>query len=292
MRQQDLGRSVRNGLLEALPLQERRLDVSGVITCVMEGGKGPPVVLIHGGSQAGGLLWGRVIPRLAERHRIVVPDLPGLGKSDPVPRMDAPAIATWLAELLSLTCQEQPTLVAHSLPGNLVARFAAHQHDHLCQLVLVATPAIGRFRPSPALLLAAVRLNARPSQRSLARFSRWPYFDLQGTRAQSGEWHDVLDHYLLERAAVPHVKRTMRQLVKAGRKQVPDGELRAIEVPVTLLWGRHDRMAPLRLGEAASDRLGWPLHVIEDAGHLPHVERPESFVEALEAVLEAAPRRR
>jgi pimeloyl-ACP methyl ester carboxylesterase len=61
---------------------------------------------------------------------------------------------------------------------------------------------------------------------------------------------------------------------------VPDSELRRIEVPTALLWGRHDRFVPLRVGQGASSRLDWPLHVIGDAGHVPHIERPNVFLEA------------
>jgi pimeloyl-ACP methyl ester carboxylesterase len=71
---------------------------------------------------------------------------------------------------------------------------------------------------------------------------------------------------MLDRARVPHVKRTMRRLVAVGTKQV---DLPRCE----LIWGRHDRFVPVALAEAA----GRPLHVIDNAGHVPHVERPEAF---------------
>ena len=48
-----------------------------------------------------------------------------------------------------------------------------------------------------------------------------------------------------------------------------------------LLWGRHDRMVPLELAEGAAERMGWPLSVIENAGHAPHIEQPEAFAAAL-----------
>jgi pimeloyl-ACP methyl ester carboxylesterase len=44
-------------------------------------------------------------------------------------------------------------------------------------------------------------------------------------------------------------------------------ELTRITVPTSLIWGRHDRVMRLRIAQAASARYGWPLHVIEDAGH-------------------------
>ena len=73
----------------------------------------------------------------------------------------------------------------------------------------------------------------------------------------------------------------MSALVQAGTRRVPDAELQRIGVPAALLWGRHDRMTPLRLAEAASMRLGWPLHVVDDAAHVPHIEQPDGFVDGL-----------
>jgi hypothetical protein len=40
-------------------------------------------------------------------------------------------------------------------------------------------------------------------------------------------------------------------------------------------------MVPLRVGEFASSRYGWPLHVMDDAGHVPNVEDPTTFVSTL-----------
>ena len=120
-----------------------------------------------------------------------------------------------------------------------------------------------------------------PTQRNFERFQRLAFFDLDSARRRDGEWIDAFSIYTRTRAAVPHVKRTMRQLVNVGAKPVPDAELRRIEVPTTLLWGRHDRFVPLALADAASTRLGWSLHVIDEAGHVPHIERPESFRAAL-----------
>ena len=87
------------------------------------------------------------------------------------------------------------------------------------------------------------------------------------------------------RAAVPHVKRTMRQLIKAGTRQISDVELQGVEFPMALIWGRRDRMVPLRIAESASSKFGWPRHVVDDAGHVPHIEQPEAFRRALDTAL-------
>jgi 2-hydroxymuconate-semialdehyde hydrolase len=59
-------------------------------------------------------------------------------------------------------------------------------------------------------------------------------------------------------------------------------------VPAALLWGRQDRFVPLGLAEAARARLGWPLHVVDDAGHVPHVERPDAFLHTLDVAFDVA----
>jgi pimeloyl-ACP methyl ester carboxylesterase len=268
-------------MLAGLPVTERRLWAGGVSTAVLEGGDGPPLVLLHGGIECGGAIWAPVISRLAETYRLVVPDEPGLGESEPVARLDAPAFAHWLAQLLEQTCPERPTLIAHSLGGSLAARFAAEHGALLRGLVICAAPGIGPYRMPLRLRLVAISFALRPSERSAERFHRFALLDLDRTRERDPEWYEAFTRYTLSRALVPHVKRTMQQLIKAGAKRIPDTELRGIAIPTALVWGGHDRPVPLALAEAASARLGWPLHVVAGAAHAPQIEQPDAFVEAL-----------
>ena len=115
----------RSRLLAGIDVDERRLDAAGVETVVLESGHGPPLVLLHGGIECGGAVWASVIPALAGTHRVVVPDLPGLGESEPADRLDVSTFEEWLQALLAATCDEPPVVVAHSLTGGLAARFAA-----------------------------------------------------------------------------------------------------------------------------------------------------------------------
>ena len=55
-------------------------------------------------------------------------------------------------------------------------------------------------------------------------------------------------------------------------------------MPTSLLWGKHDRMVPLAVGQHAAEHYGWPLHVIDDAAHAPHIEQPERFVATLQTI--------
>jgi pimeloyl-ACP methyl ester carboxylesterase len=75
------GEDARRRLLADMPVTERRLLLAGISTAVLDGGDGPPVVLLHG-PMANATHWMGIIPRLGATHRVIVPDLPGHGASE------------------------------------------------------------------------------------------------------------------------------------------------------------------------------------------------------------------
>jgi pimeloyl-ACP methyl ester carboxylesterase len=260
------------------------LDINGIATAIVEIGDGPPVVLLHGGIECGGAMWAPVLAQLAKTYRLVVPDVPGLGESAPASRLDVDVFAEWLQGVVLQTGLEQPTLVAHSLVGSLAARYAAAGTDLIGRLVVYAAPAVGPYRMPIHLRYVAVRFAIRPTLRNAERFDRFALLDLDATRQRDAGWYDAFVDYTRSRARIPHVKKTMRELIATQTKPIADRDLERITVPTTLLWGHHDRMVPLSVGEAAAARHGWPLRVIDHAAHAPHIEQPEAFVEALTEV--------
>lgn len=275
----------RQQMLAGVPAMARTIRVDGVATAVIEAGDGPPLLLLHGGIECGGAMWAPVLSQLAEHHHVVVPDIPGLGESAPAARLDADTFGRWVAALVDQLGLEQPTVVAHSLIGSLTARFATHDAGLISHLVIYAAPAIGAYRMPLRLRYTAVRFAIRPSARNAERFDRFALLDLDATRRRDPSWYAAFDSYTRARAREPHVKKTMRQLISTATKRIPDTDLAHMRVPTTLLWGRHDRMVPLAMAEAAARRHGWPLHLIEDAAHAPHIEQPDAFVDTLAGIL-------
>jgi pimeloyl-ACP methyl ester carboxylesterase len=274
----------RSRMLAGLPVRQRRVEIAGVSTMVLEGGDGPPLILLHGGVECGGALWAPVIAELAKIYRLIVPDVPGLGESRPVPRLDVSAFTAWFTELLRVTGAERPVLIAHSLLGGMAAHYASRHGNLLGRLVLYGVPAIGRYHMAPGFMAAAIRFDLRPSERNAERLDRWFIHDLDATRGRDPAWYAAFDAYVRERVTVPHVKHTMHQLIKTQMKRIPDAEVAGIAVPTDLLWGRHDRADPLRIGVQASARLGWRLHIVDGVGHAPHVELPDAFLSAIKGI--------
>jgi pimeloyl-ACP methyl ester carboxylesterase len=282
------GAEARERVLAGLPVSQRQLDAGGVTTALLEGGAGSPLVLLHGGIECGGAYWAPVVTRLIDNHRVVAPDAPGLGESEPLASLDHETFARWLGELIRQTCEVRPILVAHSLFGTLAARFAAAHGESLACLIVYAAPGVGPYRMPLGLRIVAIRFALRPNERNEERFERFALLDRERTRRRDPAWFDSFSAYALSCARVPHIKRTMSGLIKAGTTRVPDAELQRIAIPAALLWGRHDRMTPLPLAEAASTRLAWPLHVVDEAAHVPHIEQPHGFVERLTDALRGA----
>ena len=280
--------SPRQRMLAGLPISTRTLDLDGVSTAVIEAGDGPPLLLLHGGIECGGAMWAPVLAQLAQDHRVVVPDVPGLGESAPVPHLDVDTFARWLARFSEQAGLERVPVVAHSLIGSLAARLASRGSEAIGRLVIYAAPGVGPYHMPPRLRYVAIRFAIRPTASNAERFHRFALLDRDATRQRDPDWYDAFAAYTQARAQVPHVKRTMRRLVSSETKPIPDADLSKIDVPTTLLWGRHDRMAQLSIGEAAASQHGWPLHIVEHAAHAPHIEQPEAFVDTLSAIVTSA----
>lgn len=273
-------------LVAGLPVTERRLEAAGVPTAVLEGGDGPPVVLLHGPGESA-LWWLRVIPDLVTTHRVVAPDLPAHGASGSGDGpLDADRVLDWLGELIRRTCPSPPTLVGHLLGGGVAARFAVRREERIGRLVLVDAMGLRWLRPSPRFALALIRFLVRPTERSYDRFLPHCMYDPDALEEEMGErWEPFID-YNLERARAEETREGMRALMlKFGLPAIPREELDGISVPTHLIWGRHDKAIPLRVAEDAHSRYGWPLHVIDEARDDPKLERPEAFLGALRAAL-------
>jgi pimeloyl-ACP methyl ester carboxylesterase len=277
---------LRRRLLADLPVSERVLEVADVDTALLEGGEGPPLVLLHGpGGNA--THWARVVPDLVRANRVVVPDLPGQGAS--AVRNGKPTaerVVTWLGELVNHTCDAAPVVVGFTLGGAIAARFAGRRPDRLAGLVLVDTLGLREFEPAPEFGRALTAFQGDPSETTHELLWRQCMLDLDRVRETTGQWWALFEEYNLELARTPSVQAGLNALMgQFGLSAIPEAELERIDVPTTLIWGRQDRATPLEVAEAASARYGWPLLVIDDSADEPPFEQPAAFVEALRMVL-------
>jgi len=276
-------------LLARLPVTERRLTLAGIPTALLEGGEGPPLVLLHGPSGYAAH-WARVIPALVTRYRVIAPDLPGHGASG----LDAASLRgermlRWLDELCAQTCASPPTLVGELLGGAIALRFALHQPERVSRLVLVDSFGLSAFEPEPEFALALTRFLTDPNPQTHEQLWRKCARDLPAMRTRMGELWPLLEAYNVERALPAESRAALQELMaEFGLAAIPKRELARIALPTSLIWGRHDLATPLSVAQAASAEYGWPLFVIEHANDAPAIEQPEAFVQALTTALAGA----
>jgi pimeloyl-ACP methyl ester carboxylesterase len=268
--------------LEGMTVTERRLQLAGVSTAILEAGQGPPLVALHGPG-ANATHWAQAIPGLARDHRVIAPDLPGHGESDG----GANPLA-WLGALIAATCPEPPVLVGGTLGGAIAARFACACGEAIRRLVLVDTLGLQAFAPTPAFGAALHAFGTDPTAATHAALWEQCAFDLDRLRARMGARWEPFAAYNVERAQTPAVQAALGALMgEFGLPALDPGELARLRVPTALIWGRHDRATPLAVAEAAAAAHGWPLTVIDDCADDPPVEQPEAFVAALAAQVTA-----
>jgi len=100
-------------------------------------GNGRPLMLIHGLGSSGAD-WAFQVPPLAASHRLILPDLPGAGASDPSrgpPSIASMAAAMW--SLLDAVADGRPQLVGFSLGGAVALEMALQRPDEVERLVLI-----------------------------------------------------------------------------------------------------------------------------------------------------------
>lgn len=252
-------------------------------------GEGPAILLIHGMAGSSNS-WKDVLPRLAEHHRVIAPDLLGHGESaKPMGDYSLGAHASGLRDLLTVVGIERATVVGQSLGGG-VAMQLSYQHPELTErLVLVSSGGLGRevgwilrllSLPGSELVLPFavprfVRDQGNTVSRALGR---------QGIRAPhlAEMWRAYSS--LAEPDNRQAFVRTLRAVVDIGGQTVSarDRLYLARAVPTLIVWGSDDPIIPVRHGTEAHEAMpGSRLEIFDGCGHFPHAEEPDRFADVL-----------
>lgn len=266
-------------------VSHRFVEVGGVRVHVAEAGGGDPVVLLHGFAQHW-YAWHRVIPLLADRYRLVCPDLVGYGWSD-TPRhgYGTAERRSWLLGLLEVLDLRQVRLVGHET-GGWLALVAGLEHPdrftHLAALNVAApwTPrrrlAVHAWRnwytgivEQPLIGRLALQLWAALDRFLLSHYATSPW-----DPAVLDEFVTAIRAPRCARAAEIQTRRFVFEdiwnlAVGRYRHQQP-------AVPVLLLGGERDFFTPPKLLQAAELPGGNPqIRIVAGAGHYLPEEQPD-----------------
>jgi pimeloyl-ACP methyl ester carboxylesterase len=129
----------------------RYAEVNGINLYYEVHGAGRPLILLHGGLGSGEM-FGPVLPQLAERHRVVAPDLQGHGRTADIDRpIDIRLMADDIAALIDHLGLDKPDVVGYSLGGGVAVQVAV-RHPHKVRRLVAVSANIRRDAIAPEIL--------------------------------------------------------------------------------------------------------------------------------------------
>ena len=273
------------------------------------GGRGSPVVFIHGLGSSGYMEWRYNLEATAARHRVFAPDLPGYGRTEkPRARYTIQYFARFIERYMEDRGLRSAAVVGASLGGRIALELALEYPRLVRKLVLVNTLGLGRPKVRMAQMTYGLVTLPRIGEAAM-RFARdalhWapPNMIRRVAARYAGASSDLVkamdDGYLdnlRELYATDGFHNayltTIRSLINpgallAGNHDVTE-RLNELKVPVQLIWGADDPLFPVAHATRAHSMIDRSkLTVIEGAGHTPQAERPEEFNRVLRRFLDS-----
>lgn len=269
--------------------------VEGRSVAYVDRGSGSPLLFVHGlGSNLS--LWGETMNAFDDSHRVLALDLPGYGLSG---KEDVSGTMSFFTNVVASFLDErgidEVTYVGVSMGGQVGLTFALEMPEHLRRLVLVSPAGIEPFSPKEGEALKQATtaegiVNASDEQVR------------QNVALNFANWNDEYAWLIEQRHALStrddfkaYAKANVRSVAGMIESDVRE-RLGEMDVPALVLFGAGDKLIPNQylhpemttadVAERADEGLpNARVRVVEEAGHLLMLERPDVFREALRSFL-------
>ena len=251
------------------------------------------VVLVHGFALSCEV-WEQNIKELSKSHRVIALDFWGAGKTDATANKlslhDYPEFLIWFLEVLNI---KKAKFVGHSLGGLLTMRLAHNHPEYVEKLMLVGSAGFNMTVPLHFRLMTLPFLGEwliKPNKQNLHHAFK---YNLHQKNVVSKKYIDALYEYSLK----PHAPKHALNMARSGigflgfkRKIMNEihTEIKHIQCPVMVVWGRNDRILHHRGALKAKKLIPHAqIEILESCGHLPQVEHPKRFNEIADRFLGA-----
>jgi pimeloyl-ACP methyl ester carboxylesterase len=250
-----------------------KIPVRGCNIAVMRGGRGRPLLMLHGADEAG--IWLPCMADLATRHDVIVPEHPGYGASDTPDWLDTIAdLANFYLDFLDELGLTGVNLVGFDLGGWIAAELAVRDTRRIASLTLVGA--------------AGIHVKGVDGVDPFLRTDEQRIRDLFHDPGCADDMVQRLKRPELEDVGLRNQTTTAR-LIWQPRGYDPHLHkwLHRIDLPTLLIWGANDRLYPQDYAFAYQRLIpGASVVIVPDCGHLPQVEQRRAFVAALESFLD------
>ncbi len=265
-------------------MRDQYVKVGKVRTRYRSAGKsGMPLVLLHGlGSSLEA--WSQNMEGLGRHFRVFAPDMVWFGKTDkPNHEPTMEYFGEFIAGFMDAVGARRAVLIGNSMGGMLAAKTALLYPRRIAGLVLVNSAGFGRE------LGWWLRLRGLLPVGKERRPPHWAVqFALSQLFHDPGAVSDEIIEATIEMALQPGGAESYKKVLRSGVdwRGMRDGVLAdirdaadRIQCPTLIIWGREDRVIPVRHAHIAHARIpNSRLYIFEQCGHAPMIERAEEFI--------------
>jgi 2-hydroxy-6-oxonona-2,4-dienedioate hydrolase len=236
-------------------------------------GTGPTVIFLHGLADDVGV-WQQVLPAVSAKHRAIALDQIGFGRSDkPLLSYQVNTFVDFLDGFLNELKIDHASLVGNSFGGWVAASYTLAHPERVERLLLSdAAGYAALVKTMDPRALSALRLASREDIRYLGPLT---FHDKR--------FYQDIDLAFKQRVTTGDsytVSQFLNSMIRG--EDILDGRLGKIEKPTLIIWGREDKLIPVRFAARFNKEINASqLRVIDSCGHMPHVECPEKFNDAL-----------
>ncbi len=262
---------------------------NGIKTHFIHAGRGDPVVLVHGGGPgaSGEHNWSKNIGALAEHFQVFAIDLIGYGYTDKPPiEYSYKAKVDHLAGFIDALCLDQVRLCGNSMGSYVAVRYMIDNPERVRKISMVATATVatamgvGEFSPQGGSVRRKV--GEQVTEESMRAWLGMLLFNQANIT-------DELVRGRVRVALLPGTAQAQASYWQHMQKLKVDPNLHQwydlthrlprMTIPMSLIWGKNDRFAPIELAERLRQALPnlTEYHPVEDAGHQVQNDQPEIF---------------
>jgi len=242
-------------------MEEKNISIKGINTVVKVFGKGEDTILILHGWNSNSDRWQEVAQPISESgFRVLVPDLPGFGKSAPLEdAWNTNQYIDWLEELIKEFKLKNFYLLGHSFGGALASKLAVKHAQEVQKLFLASAACVRK------------RTNKKKSFAMLAKFVKLfsfvPFYDF---------FRKAIYKFIIRKSDYTYVEGMLKQTYLNVVSEDLSFHLPFIKVPTVIIWGQKDTSTPIEDAHFINKQIkNSKLIIIPDAGHDLNRKQPE-----------------
>jgi len=246
-------------------MEEKFIEVNNLKVFTRIEGQGSPFLILHGWGR-GQISWIEIQDKLSKHFQVIILDLPGFGKSDlPPVGWSVQDYFQFISDFTQKMGINNFYLLGHSFGGSIAIKLAVESPEKIRKLILVDSA--GR-RPQKSFSKKILF----PTFKIFKIFSFLPGYKIL---------RKYFYKFILRSTDYLKVTGVMKETFKKVIAEDLSYLWRKINLPVLIIWGRKDKMTPLRDAYLMKANIKDSVLKIFDCGHCPHHEEPDLLIKTI-----------